>query len=107
MVRILDRCTTTFAIINISTVIATIIALAACAPVKATPKFVFTGFYNATGWSNGGLVFLLGLLQSSFTIIGYDAATHLCEEAVDAGRLAPIAVVGGVVIVGVVGFCCA
>lgn len=34
-----------------------------------------------------------------------DAATHLCEEAVDAGRLAPIAVFGGVAIVGVVGFC--
>ncbi|BGO99917.1 hypothetical protein NBRC10513v2_004146 [Rhodotorula toruloides] len=105
MVRILDRCTTSFAIINISTVVATIIALAACAPVKAKPSFVFGGFYNGTGWSNGGLVFLLGLLQSSFTIIGYDAATHLCEEAVDAGRLAPIAVVGGTVIVGVVGFC--
>ncbi|EMS23007.1 hypothetical protein NBRC10512_004680 [Rhodotorula toruloides] len=105
MVRIFDRCTTSFAIINISTVVATIIALAACAPVKAKPSFVFGGFYNGTGWSNGDLVFLIGLLQSSFTIIGYDVPTHLCEEAVDAGRLAPTAVVGGTVIVGVVGFC--
>ncbi|GAA5961240.1 hypothetical protein JCM21900_005578 [Sporobolomyces salmonicolor] len=105
MIRALDRMTTTFAVINISSVVATIIALAACAPVKSTPKFVFTGFINETGWSNRGLVFLLGLLQSSFTIIGYDASTHLCEEAEDAGRLAPIAVLGGVVLVGIVGFC--
>ncbi|BGP57305.1 hypothetical protein JCM8202v2_004945 [Rhodotorula sphaerocarpa] len=105
LVRVLDRMTTSFAIINICTVIATIIALAACTPVHATPKFVFSGFINETGWSSSGFVFLLGLLQSSFTIIGYDAATHLCEEAVDAGRLAPIAVFGGVAIVGVVGFC--
>ncbi|GAA5879992.1 hypothetical protein JCM3774_005469 [Rhodotorula dairenensis] len=104
LVRILDRMTATFALINISTVIATIIALAACAPVHASPSFVFTGFINETGWSSSGFAFLLGLLQSSFTIIGYDAATHLCEEAHDAGRLAPIAVVGGVGIVGIVGF---
>ncbi|GAA5993504.1 hypothetical protein JCM10908_000621 [Rhodotorula pacifica] len=104
LVRILDRMTTTFALINISTVVATLIALAACTPVHATPSFVFTGFINETGWSSSGFAFLLGLLQSSFTIIGYDAATHLCEEAHDAGRLAPIAVVGGVGIVGIVGF---
>ncbi|GAA5897071.1 uncharacterized protein JCM6883_006568 [Sporobolomyces salmoneus] len=105
LIKILDRMTITFAIINVSSVVATIIALAACAPVKATPKFVFTGFLNETGWSSKGFVFLLGLLQSSFTIIGYDASTHLCEEALDPGRLAPIAIVGGVSIVGIVGFC--
>lgn len=56
--------TTTFALINISTVIATIIALAACTPVHATPSFVFTGFINETGWSSSGFAFLLGLLQA-------------------------------------------
>ncbi|GAA5951990.1 hypothetical protein JCM3765_005161 [Sporobolomyces pararoseus] len=105
LIKILDRMTVTFAVINISSVVATIIALAACAPVKSTPKFVFSGFLNETGWSSKGLVFLLGLLQSSFTIIGYDASTHLCEEALDPGRLAPVAVLGGVAIVGLVGLC--
>ncbi|GAA6014334.1 hypothetical protein JCM11491_005044 [Sporobolomyces phaffii] len=105
LIRILDRMTVTFAVINVSSVVATIIALAACAPVKSTPKFVFTGFINETGWNSKGFVFLLGLLQSSFTIIGYDASTHLCEEALDPGRLAPIAIVGGVAIVGIVGLC--
>ncbi|GAA6061213.1 hypothetical protein JCM10212_001534 [Sporobolomyces blumeae] len=104
LIPILDRMTVTFALVNISTVVATIIALAACAPVKSTPKFVFSGFINETGWESKGLVFLLGLLQSSFTLIGYDASTHLCEEALDPGRLAPIAILGGVVIVGIVGF---
>ncbi|GAA5944685.1 hypothetical protein JCM10213_009185 [Rhodosporidiobolus nylandii] len=103
MVRILDLATKGFALVNIASVLATIIALAACAPVKAKPSFVFGGFVNETGWSSRGFVFLLGLLQSSFTIIGYEASSHLCEEAHDAARLAPLAIFGGTAIVGVVG----
>jgi hypothetical protein len=96
--------TATFALINISTVVATIIALAACAPVHATPSAVFTGFINETGWSSSGFAFLLGLLQvwlrsfrtrvkstsltpiilrhvqSSFTIIGYVSLGTLLED---------------------------
>ncbi|GAA5823962.1 hypothetical protein JCM11251_003360 [Rhodosporidiobolus azoricus] len=104
IVRILDAATKGFALINIASVIATIIALAACAPVKQTPKFVFTGWLNETGWSNGGLVFLLGLLQSAFTVVGFEASAHLCEEAHNPERLAPLAIFGCVVVVGVVGF---
>ncbi|GAA6042680.1 hypothetical protein JCM8097_003742 [Rhodosporidiobolus ruineniae] len=104
IVRLLDAATKGFALINITSVVATIIALAACAPVKASPSFVFDGWVNETGWSSRGFVFLLGLLQSAFTIIGYEASAHLCEEAHDAARLAPLAIVGGTAIVSVVGF---
>ncbi|GAA5913479.1 hypothetical protein JCM8208_005192 [Rhodotorula glutinis] len=107
IVRVLDQMTKAFAIINISSVIATVIALAVCAPVKQSPSFVFTaeGFINETGWSNKGFVFLLGLIQAGFTFCGIEASAHLCEEAVDAARLAPIAVLAGTALVGVVGFC--
>ncbi|GAA5917261.1 hypothetical protein JCM6882_009264 [Rhodosporidiobolus microsporus] len=105
IVRVLDTATEGFAAINIASVLATIIALAACAPVKQTPEFVFTGWINETGWSNGGLVFLLGLLQSAFTVVGFEASTHLCEEAHNPERLAPLAIFGGTAVVGVVGFC--
>ncbi|GAA5858886.1 hypothetical protein JCM8547_007143 [Rhodosporidiobolus lusitaniae] len=105
IVRILDACTKGFALINITSVLATIIALAACAPVKQSPKWVFTEFINETGWSNSGLVFLLGLVQAGFVIIGFEASAHLCEEAHDAGRLAPLAIFGGTSLVAVVGLC--
>ena len=44
------------------------------------------------------------LIRSSFTIIGYDAAAHLCEECADAAALAPLAVFYGVAISAVAGF---
>lgn len=46
------------------------IALAVATPVKQPAKFVFTEFLNSTGWESVGLVVILGLLQSAFTIIG-------------------------------------
>ncbi|GAA6022788.1 hypothetical protein JCM10207_000417 [Rhodosporidiobolus poonsookiae] len=104
IVRVLDACTKAFAVINLSSVLATIIALAACAPVKQKPSFVFGGWINETGWSNRGLVWLLGLLQSAFTMVGFEASAHLCEEAHDAARLAPIAIFGGTAVIGLVGF---
>ncbi|TNY20572.1 amino acid/polyamine transporter I [Rhodotorula diobovata] len=107
IVRVLDSMTKGFAVVNLSSVAATIIALAACAPVKQSPSFVFTsaGWLNETGWSSRGFVFLLGLLQSGFVFVGIEASAHLCEEAHDAGRLAPIAVLGGTALVGLTGFC--
>jgi choline transport protein len=41
-------------------------------------KFVFTTFVNETGWP-GGVAFLLGLLQSTFGLTGFDAISHMIE----------------------------
>jgi choline transport protein len=42
-------------------------------------KFVFTDFANETGWSDG-VSWILGLLQSALSLIGYDAVSHMTEE---------------------------
>jgi amino acid transporter len=55
-----------------------ILSLLIC--TRSTPKsaqFVFTDFENHTGWANGGFVVLLGLLQSQFSMTGYDSAAHM------------------------------
>lgn len=52
--------------------------------------FVFTSYINTTGW-NGGIAWILGLLQASFGLTGYDAVSHvralgllrLCKLATD------------------------
>lgn len=37
-----------------------------------SPRFVFSGFINETGWSDG-TAWMLGLLQSCFSLTAYDA----------------------------------
>ncbi|GAA5995675.1 hypothetical protein JCM5350_007799 [Sporobolomyces pararoseus] len=41
--------------------------------------FVFRTFLNESGWNNG-VAWILGLLQSSFGLIGLDALSHMVEE---------------------------
>ncbi|GAA5907127.1 uncharacterized protein JCM6883_006148 [Sporobolomyces salmoneus] len=41
--------------------------------------FVFRTFLNESGWNNG-VAWILGLLQSSFGLIGLDALSHMAEE---------------------------
>ncbi|KAI0108178.1 amino acid transporter [Daldinia grandis] len=67
---------------------------------KNDARFVFADFRNETGWPDG-MAWVLGLLQSALSLIGFDAALHMTEEmprpAVDAPRAILYAVaVGGV-----------
>ncbi|KAI7870950.1 amino acid permease-domain-containing protein [Spinellus fusiger] len=72
----------------VGTTLIIIVALA-LTPNKASAQWVFTGFENYTGFSSGGYVFLIGLLQSQYTLSGYDSAAHMSEETLDAARSAP------------------
>jgi amino acid transporter len=49
-------------------------------------------------------VFLLGLLQASWTFTGYDASAHACEETQDPTRNAPWGIFLSVAVSGVVGW---
>lgn len=55
--------------------------LATASPNFASGKFVFGTFINETGWNNG-VAWLLGLLQGSLGLTGYDAVSHMVEELV-------------------------
>ncbi|KAI1344866.1 choline transport protein [Xylariaceae sp. FL0016] len=46
---------------------------------KNSGHYVFADFENETGWSNG-MAWILGLLQSALSLIGFDAAMHMAEE---------------------------
>ncbi|KAI1637028.1 amino acid/polyamine transporter I [Biscogniauxia mediterranea] len=67
---------------------------------KNDAHYVFADFQNETGWPDG-MSWILGLLQSALSLIGFDAALHMTEEmprpSVDAPRAILYAVgVGGV-----------
>lgn len=50
-------------------------------------KFVFTDFENHTGWNSPGYVMLLGLLQSQFSMTGYDSAAHMVSSRPNLERI--------------------
>ena len=56
------------------------------------------------GIASSGLIFLLGLLMSQFTLTGYDASAHMTEETKDAAKSGPRGIVMTVVVSFFVGW---
>ncbi|KAI7899513.1 amino acid permease-domain-containing protein [Cokeromyces recurvatus] len=87
----------------IGTLIIVIVGLV-LTPNKASGKWVFTYFHNETGFSSGVYAFLIGLLQSQYTLSGFDSAAHMSDETRDAGRSAPRGILYAIGAAAVVGF---
>ncbi|KAI1085043.1 amino acid transporter [Whalleya microplaca] len=69
---------------------------------KNDASFVFTDFQNENGWSDG-MAWILGLLQSALSLIGFDAALHMTEEMPTPAVDAPRAILYAVIVGGVTG----
>ncbi|KAL8747476.1 MAG: hypothetical protein Q9190_000643 [Brigantiaea leucoxantha] len=71
-------------------------------PAKATThqdaKFVFANFVNNTGWSQNGIAFIVGLINTNWAFACLDCATHLSEEVHRPEKMVPIAIMGTVAI---------
>ncbi|KAF2011870.1 amino acid transporter [Aaosphaeria arxii CBS 175.79] len=69
---------------------------------KNSAEFVFTDFANNTGYSDG-VAWILGLLQSALSLIGYDVIMHMTEEMPSPRKDAPIAILLSIIVGGVTG----
>jgi choline transport protein len=69
-----------------------ITTLACASPQYQTGKFVFATYINRTGW-NDGVAYILGLLQSTFALVGTDGATHIIDEMPRPHIYAPAAMI--------------
>ncbi|KAI0134651.1 amino acid/polyamine transporter I [Xylariales sp. AK1849] len=69
---------------------------------KNDAAFVFADFDNETGWSDG-MAWILGLLQSALSLIGFDAVLHMTEEMPKPSEDAPRAMMYAVVVGGITG----
>ncbi|KAH7116840.1 choline transport protein [Dendryphion nanum] len=74
------------------------ITVPAVAPTHQHAKFVFATFINNTGWSQGGIAFIVGLVNTNWAFACLDCATHLAEEVHRPERMIPIAIMGTVAI---------
>ncbi|ORX57004.1 amino acid transporter [Hesseltinella vesiculosa] len=90
-----------------------IVVSLALTPNKASASWVLTFFQNHTGFSSNSYAFLIALLQSQYTLSGYDSAAQMSEETRDANKNAPrgilyaigTAAVCGLVFMLAVNFC--
>ncbi|KAK7992079.1 amino acid permease [Apiospora saccharicola] len=89
-------------VVHIAGFVAIIVILGVMS-TKASATFVFVKLTNATGWESNGVAWLVGLISAVYPFLGYDAACHLSEEIPDAARSVPLAMVGSVVVNGIMG----
>ncbi|KAI5368226.1 putative amino acid/polyamine transporter I, amino acid permease [Septoria linicola] len=69
-------------------IVISITILACAAPDYSSGEFVYGEFLNETGWPDG-VAWMLGLLQGSLGLTGYDATAHMIEEIPNAAVEGP------------------
>ncbi|KAJ1326008.1 choline transport protein [Microdochium nivale] len=67
-------------------------------------EFVFTEFSNGTGWDSNFVAWGIGMVTSGYIMIGYDSAAHMSEEMADPRRGVPTAMIGSILVNGIMGF---
>ncbi|KAG9065889.1 hypothetical protein KI688_002186 [Linnemannia hyalina] len=80
------------------------VSVLAMTPERQSAEFVFTAWINNTGWSSSFYVFMLGLLQSQYTLSGYDSAAHMAEETQNASTGGPMGIIMAIVTASCVGW---
>lgn len=66
-------------------VVISITVLACASPNYSSGDFVYREFLNETGWPDG-VAWMLGLLQGSLGLTGYDATAHMIEVSRRCGK---------------------
>ncbi|KAE9368169.1 amino acid transporter-like protein [Stipitochalara longipes BDJ] len=89
-------------ILHVVGFVAIMVVMGIMAP-KHTAHFVFVEFSNTSGWTSDGVSWLVGLLSTVYPFLGYDAACHLAEEMPRPARNVPLAMVGSVLMNGIMG----
>ncbi|UPL00132.1 hypothetical protein LCI18_011066 [Fusarium solani-melongenae] len=89
-------------VIHVVAFVGTVIVLLVLSD-KNPSSFVFANFQNSSGWANDGVSWLVGLLSAVYPFLGYDAACHMAEELPSASRNVPLAMMGTVLVNGIMG----
>lgn len=89
---------TTTLYVSLISFIVIIITVPATARTHQPAEFVFATFINATGWNQGGIAFIVGLINTNWVFACLDCATHLAEEVQRPERIIPISIMATVAI---------
>ncbi|MCJ1229273.1 hypothetical protein MMC12_005938 [Toensbergia leucococca] len=75
-----------------------LVVVPAKAPTHQDARFVFANFVNNTGWTQNGIAFIVGLINTNWAFACLDCATHMAEEVQRPEKMIPIAIMGTVAI---------
>src|SRR5579862_540434 len=103
--KILPRIATVSIYTSLVSFFVILVTVPAKAPTHQNAKFVFANFVNNTGWSQSGIAFIVGLINTNWAFACLDTATHLAEEVARPEKMIPIAIMGTVGIGFVTAFC--
>ena len=89
---------------QVVTIITLAVVVLLMAPRLNTSTYVFTSYYNDTGFSQIGYVVVLSFLFPLFGFVGYDGPAHLAEETKGSKLAAPYGIIYTVIATGISGF---
>ncbi|PPJ60911.1 hypothetical protein CBER1_06226 [Cercospora berteroae] len=90
-------------VLHLSGFVVVVIIMGVMTKDMHSASYVFTEFSNTSGWSSDGVSWLVGLLSTIYPFLGYDAAAHLSEELPHPSKYVPIAMLGSIVVNGIMG----
>ncbi|KAI0997747.1 putative amino-acid permease [Podosphaera aphanis] len=73
------------------------LAIATPSDLRNTPSFVFLEFQNTGSWSNNGWAFMMSFLTPVWVVSGFESAATIAEEASNAAKAVPFAMVSSLV----------
>ena len=85
------------AIYQFASIIIIVVAIIVAAPQRSSSEFVWTGYYNASGYDNTAYVCAIGLLTTLYGMSGYEAGSQTSEETTNARVSAPRGIMWGVI----------
>jgi choline transport protein len=103
--KILPRIATIALYTSLISFFVILVTVPARAPTHQNARFVFANFVNNTGWSQNGIAFIVGLINTNWAFACLDSATHLAEEVAKPEKMIPIAIMGTVGIGFITAFC--
>ncbi|TGO36809.1 hypothetical protein BHYA_0114g00230 [Botrytis hyacinthi] len=104
--QILSRLNMFYIFLQFAMLFALIVALAAGTPseLKNSASFVFTDFENTGFWTDNGWAFMLSFLTPVWVVSGFESAATIAEEASNAARAVPFAMVSSLITAAVTGW---
>ena len=91
-------------VFHIAGFFAILITLLVMTPELGSTQSVWLTTLNEGGWPTQGLSYCVGFLGNVATFVGADASVHLAEEVSNAALTIPRAILGAMLINGLVGF---
>ncbi|KAJ7058704.1 amino acid/polyamine transporter I [Mycena amicta] len=103
--KVIARLQYFYVFLNIALFVVVIVALPVATPTELhnSASFAFGHFENTSGWNNG-YAFILSFLAPAWTVGGFDTSVHISEEARNAARAVPFAIMCATILSSILGW---